>query len=424
MRILGTIIFKEIRELLTVRMLLPFLAIIVIFIFIGRAIRGERKRAAAPQPALTVVNEASAIVDTIISRLEKSGLLITRTSEPKEQALIRAQKQGFSTLLVLPESLNERLSRLESVNIEVYSIVRGFSFTQSARGVKIKSVFREINNDFSSQKLRELLSEHNPENIQQPIRTREFVLLKGKIAPGTPGLIQGLVISQTFLIPIILLMVIIYASQMIAASIGQEKENKTLETLLTAPINRAQIVLGKMLGAAVAALVISAIFMGGMAYYGTAFSEGSTQLTLDTSIADQLGLSLTPEGLILIGITIFLAILAALAVATLLAVFSEDAKSAQTNITPLMMLCLIPYFFTILFDINALSLPLKILLLAIPFSYPFLVPQSLIFGNYPLILFGLLYLTIFALITIFIAGKLFTSDRLLTARLRLRRRRS
>jgi ABC-2 type transport system permease protein len=422
MRVIGTIVFKEMRDLLTRRMLLPFFAIMIIFLFIGRAIRGERKRAGSPQPALVLVSEESEMTDSIISRLAKSGLLITRTSETKEQAIARAEKQGWGLVIILPESIAERSGRFEPVTIEAYSLIKGFSFAQSLRMFKIKSALTQINSEFSRRYLGRIAPELNPENILNPLKLDEYVILKGRVAPGNPELIQGLVISQTLLIPIVLLMVIIYSSQMIAASIGQEKENKTLETLLTVPLNRVTIVLGKMLGAAVAALVISAIFMVAMAYYGSAFSEGRSGMPVDGAIAHQLGLNLTTEGLILIGITLFLAILTALALATLLAVLSEDAKSAQAAITPLMVLCLLPYFFTMFFDIQTLSLPLKIFLLAIPFSYPFLVPQALIFGNYSLIGFGLAYIALFALVTVLIAARLFTSDLVLTARLRLRRR--
>ncbi|MGQ9707878.1 MAG: ABC transporter permease [bacterium] len=429
MRVIGTIIVKEIRELLTRRMLLPFVAIMVLFLFIGRAIRGEKKRASAPQPVLVLIKDSSSVADTIISRLENSGLVITRTDVPKERALKIAQEENFSALLVFPESIAQRLMRAEPVTVEVYTILKGFSFAKTIRSVKVKSTIAQINTELSKKLLQNLIPALPSENIQNPLKTGEYVVLKGRTAKGSPEMVQGLIISQTFLIPIVLLMVIIYASQMIAASIGQEKENKTLETLLTVPINRVSIVIGKMLGAAVAAVVISAIFMAAMAYYATALSEPagqtafSAEKNVNFSLLYELGLNFTPEALTLIGLTLFLAILAALALATLLAVFAEDAKSAQTAITPLMLFCLIPYFFTMLFDVNTLSLPLKILLFAIPFSYPFLTPQALIFGNYPLILSGIGYMALFSASAIIITARIFATDYLLTARLRLWRRR-
>jgi len=423
MRILGTLVWKELRELLTVRMLVPFVAIMVVFLFIGRALRGERKKATAPQPALVVMNDSGPVAESIVNHLAQNGLVISRTNEPKDWALKRAVEQGVVLVIVLPESIEARVMRFETLTVEVYSVLRGFSLAQSLRSARIKAALGEVSAGLARRQLERLCSEVAPAAIQNPVSVGEMVVLKGRVARGSPELIQGLVVAQTFLIPIVLLLVIVYSSQMIAASIGQEKGNKTLETLLTVPVSRVAIVLGKMLGAAIAALVISAVFVGAMLYYTTGFSESQPAVSVQDSTITTLGLQMTSEKVVIIGITLFLTILAALAVATLLAIFSEDAKSAQANITPLMMLCLIPYFFALLFDIQTLSLPLKILIFAIPFSYPFLVPQALIFGNYSLVGFGLIYITLFAIVTVVIAARLFQSDRVLTARLRLRHRR-
>jgi ABC-2 type transport system permease protein len=115
---------------------------------------------------------------------------------------------------------------------------------------------------------------------------------------------------------------------------------------------------------------------------------------------------------------LFLAVVCGLSLATLLAIFADDAKSAQMSITPLMMLVMIPYFLGIFINIEAASLPIKILMYAIPFAYPFLMPKAILFGNYGLVFFGFGYMALFATVCIFVAARLFSSDRLLTAKLR------
>ena len=79
---------------------------------------------------------------------------------------------------------------------------------------------------------------------------------------------------------------------------------------------------------------------------------------------------------------------------------------------------MIPYFITLFTDLNTMSLPLKIFILAIPFSHPFLVPQNLYLGNWAMIFGGLAYmLAIFVALTIF-AARVFSSDKILTMKLR------
>ncbi|MCK7481356.1 MAG: hypothetical protein M0C28_32330 [Candidatus Moduliflexus flocculans] len=75
----------------------------------------------------------------------------------------------------------------------------------------------------------------------------------------------------------------------------------------------------------------------------------------------------------------------ALALAMILGVLAEDFRSAQNMIMPLMFMVMIPYFISLFADINTVSLPVKIFILAIPFSHPFLVSQNLYLGNYGMI---------------------------------------
>jgi ABC-2 type transport system permease protein len=159
--------------------------------------------------------------------------------------------------------------------------------------------------------------------------------------------------------------------------------------------------------------------MGAMVYYMTSFatempSAGGT----GAAVLGELDIGLTLQSYVLVGVALFLAVLCALSLSTLLAIFADDAKSAQMAITPLMMLVMIPYFFTIFFDIEAASLPVKLLVYAIPFAYPFLTPKAVFFGNYGVVFAGYAYMALFASVCILIAARIFSTDRILTAKLR------
>ena len=65
MRVVVNIIVKEARELLTPQMLAPFVAIMVVFVFIGRAIRGERAKSSRPQSVIVADNDRTALSRTI-----------------------------------------------------------------------------------------------------------------------------------------------------------------------------------------------------------------------------------------------------------------------------------------------------------------------------------------------------------------------
>ena len=119
-----------------------------------------------------------------------------------------------------------------------------------------------------------------------------------------------------------------------------------------------------------------------------------------------------------------MAILCALGLAIILGVMVDDLKSAQTMILPLMFLIMIPYFISMFSDINSLSLPVKALVLLIPFSHPFLASQNILLGNYNIVFNGIIYMLAVFIILILIAGRIFSTDRVLTVKLRFGRKRT
>ncbi len=426
MRVVTNIIVKEARELLTPQMLAPFVGIMVVFLFIGRAIRGERAKSSRPQTVIVADNDRTALSQSVLEALESDKTTLIPAEGNLDELLALARTAGVTWLVVIPESLEHRIQAFETAEIQVYNIVRGFSITQMEKSIKLKSLFDKANERLAQAYLERAYPGTGPENLQNPLRTTEFVVVRDKVVRGNADVLSGLVMSQTFMIPIVLLMVLIYSSQMIAASIGQEKENKTLETLLTVPINRTSIVIGKMVGAALVALVVSGIFMVAMVYWTGSLGVGRMSApagAADATALSELGLTLGPQSYVLLAVSLFLAVLCGLSLATLLAIFADDAKSAQVAITPLMMFVMIPYFLGVFLNIEAASLPIKILMYAIPFSYPFLAPKAILFGNYGIVFAGFAYMALFAAACIFVAARVFSSDRVLTAKLRWGRKR-
>jgi len=73
-------------------------------------------------------------------------------------------------------------------------------------------------------------------------------------------------------------------------------------------------------------------------------------------------------------------------------------------------------------DIKNLSLPIKIFVWAIPFSHPFLTTQNLLLENYKPIFGGIVYMLAFFIFLIILAARIFSTDRVLTMKLRFRRK--
>jgi ABC-2 type transport system permease protein len=135
-----------------------------------------------------------------------------------------------------------------------------------------------------------------------------------------------------------------------------------------------------------------------------------------------LGLTLSPSSYASIGAALFLAILCALAISTILGALAESIKDVQSLIMPLMIVIMMPYILSMITDINSLSLLPKYLMYAIPFTHAFTTMPNLYSGNYQQITFGILYELFFFIVIVSIAGRIFSSDKILTLKLKLRKR--
>jgi len=416
---------KEIKNLITIQLILPLIIMVVLFSFIGSFVSEQVEKEQEPKKIAVVDYDNSILSNDVIESLKSGNFIIDKVSLSKDEALDYVKNNNISTLVVIPSGFQDNVNRFFQNEIEIYNIMKGMSFANISSSVSTQIILSSINEIISNRYISEEFIGMNPNVIKNPVKIKSYVMVKDKIANTTVETITGAVTSQNVFIPIILMIVIIFSSQMIVSTIASEKENKTLETLLTMPINRTSILFSKMLSSGVVALIMSAVYMIGFKNYMGGITGGVTSGTQTSSelskILVELGLTFNAQSYILLGISLFFAILCALSLSTILAVHAENVQSAQTLITPIMILLLIPYFLSFFADLNSLPLIVRILLFLIPFSHPFIASQNLIFGNTLPVIYGIVYMAIFFVICLIIATKIFSSDRILTAKIKIKR---
>lgn len=414
---------KEIKELVTLQLIASLLFTVVLFYFIGNIARSEMGKVQGVKYISVLDLDQSDLSGEILRNLAftnfKIDLLKTNS---KELAIDMVRKENISLLLVIPSGFADSVSSFQPKEIETYVFVRSFSMGSSINSELVNQIIISINSYLSDNILKSKIPDINPNVLKNPIKNRSFIVVKDKIAEGSIREVNNFVSSQTIFIPIILMMILVYSSQMVLSAIAMEKQDKTLETLLTVPISRNHIVIAKMFASGLIGLVSAGIYMVGFRFYMSGFMGNISNGGQVSDVIEKLNLRFTPNTYIFLGISLFLAILCALALATILGVLSEDLKSAQSASFPLVFLVLIPYFLTMLSDINTLSLPLKIIVLAIPFTHPFLASQNLMLGNYPIVLYGIIYMLVVFVILVFIAGRIFSTDKVLTMKMRFGRK--
>lgn len=424
MKKFTNLLFKEIRELINKQLIFSLVFTLIIFYFIGQIVRTEAKRAETGRRIGVLDLDRSPVSRGLLDNLRLVRFQIEEfETEDKEEALRLAQQKNLSFVLVIPPGLSGGIEKLESREIETYSFLRSFSMAAARYSDIFRAIFDTANNYLSNEVLKKKWPEIPPENLKKPLKSRDFVIVRQNRVEASASAIVDFMYAQSIFVPIILVMILIYSSQMVISAIAMEKQNKTLETLLTVPISRSSIVAAKMLAAGIVGLLSTLIYLAGFRWYMRGRTGDIAQAASGiTSIIKELGLSITTAGNLILLLSLFLAILCALALATILGVLAEDYRSAQSLIMPLMLFVMIPYILSIFTDLRTLSLPARILIYAIPFSHPFMTTQNILFHNYKAIGAGIAYMLIVFIILVFTAARIFSTDRVLTMKLRWRRR--
>ncbi len=409
---LGNIIKKEVKELLTPATLIPIIIMAVIFASLGGVIGGTQK-SLQEKPVIGVIDQGQSDLSGIaFSSLNGTSRIIfsyngTDVSKVQE-GLSKIQSDNGAALIIFPANFSQRISANQSALVQVYWMMKGAGALEGVQSSIVSLTLAQMNHNISTY-LIDQKSQLSAAVILSPTHISETTVFKGRELSGiSPASISAVMVGQGIVVPLIIVMVVIMAGSMVITSMGTEKENKTLETLLTLPVRRSSIVVGKLAGAAIVGLIMAVIYMIGMGYYMNSLTANSA---VDLS---KYGISLGIFDYILVGISLFLALISALALCMLLGIFTKNYKAAQTMTMPITFLALIPMFVLIFADFDTLPAAGQALVFAIPFSHPMIAMRSLMFGNSGIVIAGIVYEAIFASVTMFIAVSMFKKDIVLT----------
>jgi ABC-2 type transport system permease protein len=419
MRKFTALLIKELRELINKQLIASFVIIILMFQIIGKIGESESKKLEERKEIGLVMLDDGKYSKTIETTLRSIFNVYRVEGSTPDEWMKNAYESDIRNVVVVPQGFSREIEAGKRAKIEVYAVSKSLGIRERIQKTILTSIINSLNASISRELLHEKAKGEDPEFLTKPVSTEEYVYLKGKILKASSDAIFAYMIQQSIFIPIILFLLLVFTSQMIATAMGQEKENKTLETLLTTPVSRASIIFAKM----ISAVILSCIFAGAYMYgfKGYMFTGTGEALSELTKIAKNYDLALPVQGIILFGICIFLSLLTGLLMTTIISLFVEDTRSAQLAITPVMILLLIPYFLSFTADIMELSPVAKTVIYLIPFTHPFYFYRFYMLGYMKDVFFGIGYLVLLNILLTLLIIKLFSTDLLLTARISLRK---
>lgn len=433
---------KELKELLNAQMIIGFVVIMVLFYVMGNVMGTTISEAVKEEYTVTISDrDDTDYTHKMIAALEEDGAKVTNYPTSGDDYAAILEQNDLKNIVIIPEGFTDAVNSGDKPELIKVSRMKSASMMagmSADSGSTVDLISKYISNDIAAASG---LSDEDIEYMEDPVEVSDKTVINDKSADISSSVILGKVMMQSAILPIIIFILIIMTSQTLVNAIATEKIDKTLETLLSAPVSRTSIIGAKMLAAAIVAMLQAVVYTIGfsgmmagsmMNATGDLINTGANITPSDISSAvsevtgssmtasaamAKLGLSLTITDYLLVGVQLFLTILICLSVSIMLGALVNDSKSSQTIMLPLMMAAMIPYFITLFADVNSMPTFLKVLVYAIPFTHTFSAIPNLMFGHDGIFWFGIVYQLIFFFVCMFFALKLFNSDKILTVSL-------
>ncbi len=413
------ILLKELKELirdpkiLIGMIVVPLVMFPILGLVLGYAVESAQEQ--AQQATLLIINNDNGNWSQIfIDYLENTGININLANNLTPQQVVDQnilELNNSSQFIEIPSGFSANLTAHTEGNLKINAIINSYGVFQGG------GIFSDIGTSGTTA----IINSFNRAIAPNVLYTTQSTIIKGEIQQGVdPSALSGLMISQSLALPMTIIIMLTYAMQIAATSVAMEKEEKTLETLLTMPVDRFAILMGKLSSTVIVAGIAAIAVMIGYNYMLGSVTLGiQNQTSIDLV---SLGLVPSPIGYTLLGISLFITLLSALALAVIMSAFAEDVRGAQALIGYIYPIIFIPTLALIYLDINTLPEIIKTILYAIPYSHPIIASKAVVFGDYTIVIFGIIYVTAFTIVIMYIASRLFATEKILTAKLRFKRK--
>ena len=306
---LLNIVIKEVKELVRDPKILLGMIIVPLIMFplMGFAIQTSMETAeqSIEQTSIALIDlDQGPVAESLENYLALFNFTITHFDGVSlDEALTKVQESNFTNLVIVPSGFSQDIIEDQTATLTVYTPFKGGGgIATSSRSSAINSILYSFESAIVNQKINEGFPESNSTKILNPIILSEKSIVKGKSADVSPDILFGLMMSQSTVMPVGMITLLIFAMQLAATAVASEKEEKTLETLLTMPINRTMILAGKLTGSIIVAIVGALAYLVGFSYYMSSYTSLIPTGGVDLAA---LGLAPTIASYTILGISLF-----------------------------------------------------------------------------------------------------------------------
>ena len=439
----GNLLKKELSELITKQAIISMVFVLVLFVFMGQ-IMGHSMEEGLDTSTLNIcIKDDSDFTKNVIDRI--------KADETTELNIVDIQSDNYydelerldlKYVVIIPEDYGDTIVNEKKPGQLIFASKVSLGFSAAMSSISSSDAVSTIVDHSADEAMESIygLTAEDVALITSPATTVEFSAANGKSVEISAAAVSSIVMMESMIAPFAIFFLLLLASQMIMTAISTEKIDKTLETLLSTPVSRMTVLTAKMVAAIISALLNALFMIVGFGIYMVSIMGGAmsgatngaanisdiagmtnvpdagafTDVLSTADAISQLGFSLSGVDILLFGLQLFLTLAIGLSISLILGATATDVKSVQTLVMPIMIAVMIPFFVTMFMDFGAMPTAAKVIMFLIPFTHSYIALTNLMSGDMIMYWGGLAYQIVFFAVCMFLAVRMFTSDKLFT----------
>ncbi|MBR7039965.1 MAG: ABC transporter permease [Oscillospiraceae bacterium] len=407
---------KELSELFNRQMLISLFIGFFITAMLGGLMTSTISESVADTGTVHIIDmDDTDFTRAVLDELRAQGYEV-ETAESFETAVAQ---DDWTEAAVFPAGMTAQLlDAHEAAAIEQYTLLRSTSMLASMVGQTTSA-------DAATDALTHVydVTVYGEDGfLEEPVSIEKYTRANDVTVKADPVAVIGSLAMFDQFMPLVLFLLVVLTAQTIITAIASEKTDKTLETLLSSPVKRVEILGAKMLAALIVALTYTVSYgLGFSISLYTTVSHGIetngidiggafTQVVENRIAVQTLGLEIPAYAWIGVIAQLLLTLGISLTASIILGALVDDPKTAQSASLPIMLCTMFPYILSMVSDIRSLSLGVRSLLYAIPFTHTFIATAAMRFHDYPLFWGGLIYQAVFLAALLALALRVYSSD--------------
>ena len=246
----GNLLKKELRELITKQAIISMVFTMVLLIVMGQVMGGAMEEGFDTSTITLCNRDDSEFTAAVLKKIEEDQTTqINYVTFESDDYAAELERLDIKNAVIIPQGYGESITeKKEPAEIKFVSKMPAAGIASTMSTVSGSEVIGNIQNACMNELMDKNygLTAEDIALIRDPMTTIEYTVNNGKTAQVSASALGAVTMTRSMIAPFAIFFLLLMASQMIMTAISTEKIDKTLETLLSAPVSRMTVLSAKM----------------------------------------------------------------------------------------------------------------------------------------------------------------------------------